>query len=332
MSRVSPKHAIYKYYSSVLEKEVNWLWYPYIPYGKITLLQGDPGEGKSTFMLNVAAIVTKGGIMPDGFKTKEPQNVIYQCTEDDISDTVKPRLIAAGADCSKIAYIVDDEMAITLDDSRIEETIRSTGARLLILDPIQSFLVQNGDMLLVGRMRSKLAKLSRIATLYNCAVVLIGHMNKGNGNKDLYRGLGSIDIAAIARSVLMIKSDETDPNLRYMIPIKSSLSYQGSAISFRFTKKHGFQWERICRHNNENSSKSTKSTGLLKINSASLAITSILTDGDVLGSDIVSALVSSGISERTIYSAKKELNIVSIRRKGAWYWRLPSKGISDDNA
>ena len=332
MSTVSPEHAIYKFFSSVEAKEVDWLWYPYIPYGKITLLQGDPGEGKSTFMINVAAIVTKGGTMPDGFEIKEPQNVIYQCTEDDISDTVKPRLIAAGADCSKIAYIIDDEMAVTLDDSRIEETIRSTGARLLILDPIQSFLVQNGDMLLVGRMRSKLAKLSKIASQYSCAVILIGHMNKGNGGKDLYRGLGSIDIAAIARSVLMIKSDTNDPSIRYMIPIKSSLTFQGSAISFSFNKELGFQWKGICKYSQEKSSAPCDSTGLLKIESASIAIAGILSDGDVLGSDIVSALVSSGISERTIYSAKKELNIVSIRRKGAWYWRLPSKGVSDKNA
>ena len=331
MKSPTPEHAVYEYYSNVQEKEVEWLWYPYIPYGKLTLLQGDPGEGKSTFMVNVAAVITRGGTLPDGFEINEPQNVIYQCTEDDISDTVKPRLLAAGADCSKIAYIIDDEMAVTLDDERIEETIRQTGARLLILDPIQSFLVQDGDMLLVGRMRSTLGKLSKMAARYKCAVVLIGHMNKGSGSKDLYRGLGSIDIAAIARSVLMIKSDESEPSLRYMIPIKSSLAFQGSAISFCFNKNDGFRWKGVCRYKQEKAPSSSDSLGIYKLEAACDAIHEILSKGDALGSEIVSSLVTAGISKRTVYSAKKKLSINSYRKNGSWFWRLPGRKESDQN-
>ena len=99
----------YEYFSSVTQHKVEWLWYPYIPYGKLTILQGDPGEGKSTFMLNVAALLTRGKNMPDGYQVKEPQKVVYQTAEDNLADTVKPRLIAAGADCNRIAYIVDEE-------------------------------------------------------------------------------------------------------------------------------------------------------------------------------------------------------------------------------
>ncbi len=95
----------YEYFSSVKQKKVEWLWYPYIPYGKITLLQGDPGDGKSTFILNIAALLTRGAPMPDGFQVARPQKVIYQCAEDNVSDTVKPRLIAADADCGMIAYM-----------------------------------------------------------------------------------------------------------------------------------------------------------------------------------------------------------------------------------
>lgn len=104
----------YDYYSEVEETEVEWLWYPYIPYGKITLLQGDPGEGKSTFIINIAALLTKGEDMPDGYPVPMPQTVIYQCSEDNVSDTVKPRLISAGADCGRVAYIVDDDGTLPL--------------------------------------------------------------------------------------------------------------------------------------------------------------------------------------------------------------------------
>ena len=97
----------YEYFSSVNQRKVEWLWYPYIPYGKITILQGDPGEGKSTFMLNIAALLTRGKAMPDGYPVPRPQQVVYQTAEDNIADTVKPRLIAADADCNKVSYIID---------------------------------------------------------------------------------------------------------------------------------------------------------------------------------------------------------------------------------
>lgn len=188
----------YEYFSSVKQRKVEWLWYPYIPYGKLTILQGDPGEGKSTFMLNIAALLTRGKNMPDGFPVSEPQRVVYQTAEDNLADTVKPRLTAAGADCEMIAYIVDEEDPLTLEDSRIEKILEQTKARLFILDPLQAYLSQDSDMNSAGRMRNQLKKLADIAAKFKCAVVLIGHMNKASGEKNLYRGLGSIDIAAIA--------------------------------------------------------------------------------------------------------------------------------------
>lgn len=126
----------YDYYSSVTPREVEWLWYPYIPYGKITLLQGDPGEGKSTFVINLIAVLTRGGILPDGAEVVTPNTVIYQCAEDNIEDTVKPRLVSAGADCKRVAFIIENDSNITLTDVRIENAIKSTQAKLLVLDPI----------------------------------------------------------------------------------------------------------------------------------------------------------------------------------------------------
>lgn len=215
--------SVYQYYANVRTEPVEWLWYPYIPLGKLTVLQGDPGEGKSTFALNVVARITTGQPMPDGVPTKGKRVAIYQCAEDGIADTIKPRLQQAGADCERVAYIIDNDIALTLEDGRIETAIKDTHASVFIIDPIQAFIPPDADMQSATKMRSVLRKLANIADRNKCAVILIGHMNKGGSSKSLYRGLGSIDIAAIARSVLMISRDESRPDIRYMYPINRAL-------------------------------------------------------------------------------------------------------------
>ena len=107
-------------YSEVQSTNVRWLWYPFIAIGKITLLQGDPGDGKSTMMMNLIAELSTGGKTPDGCKIGAPQKVIYQCSEDGVSDTIKPRLERCGADCGKIAFINEEVYnGLTLDDERM---------------------------------------------------------------------------------------------------------------------------------------------------------------------------------------------------------------------
>lgn len=317
------KELEYDYYSQVRETDVEWLWYPYIPYGKLTLLQGDPGEGKSTFILNIVALLTRGEDMPDGFHTEQAQTVIYQCSEDNASDTVKPRLIAAGADCGRVAYIVDDDATLSLDDERIEKTIEKTGARLLILDPLQSFMPQDSDMHSAGRMRSILGRLAAVAEKHGCAVVLVGHMNKSKSGKHLYRGLGSIDITAIARSVLMISRDEENPQIRYMHPIKSSLAPEGDAIGFSFSRSRGFQWIGVCDYeetaDDEYGSKEESAKSIL----------TVLLKEDMPSSQIFAYMQNIGISKRTVNRAKKEMDIISYRKQGRWYWSLSNENDTE---
>ena len=311
----------FEYYSAVIPRKVDWLWYPYIPYGKITVLQGDPGEGKSTFILNVAALLTRGEKMPDGTGGGQAQKVIYQCAEDDVADTIKPRLVAAGADCDKIAYIIDDHGELTFEDARIEETIEKTGARLIVIDPLQAFLVQETDMQSAARMRVSLRKIADVASRYQCAVVLVGHMNKAHGGKNLYRGLGSIDIAAIARSVLMILRDNGEPTTRYMIPIKASLAPEGAAIGFTFADGK-FKWLGRCNVDLG----SLDEGGLFpseKLMRAKAYLIQALKEGDMPSTKIFEMLESIGIKKRTVKSAKKEARIQAYRKNNTWYWRLP---------
>lgn len=314
----------FEYYSSVKQRKIDWLWYPYIPFGKLTILQGDPGEGKSTFILAIAALLTRGKAMPDGYPIDNCQNVIYQTAEDNIADTVKPRLVAARADCSRVAYIVDEDVTLNFDDPRIEECIMQTNAKLLILDPLQAYLVQDTDMNNAGRMRQQLKKIADLAAKYNCAVVIVGHMNKASSEKNLYRGLGSIDITAIARSVLMISRDKTDSSIRYMFPVKSSLAPEGSSIAFRLDKKYGVKWlDNYTPTNNEQEKYTIYKS---KQSLAERVISEMLEEYDIRSKDILNKLKVMGISERTANGAKSRLGITSYRKDGVWYWHL------DDNS
>lgn len=310
----------YEFFSSVKPQKVEWLWYPYIPYGKLTVLQGDPGEGKSTFILNIAALLTKGKDMPDGYRVSKPQYVVYQTAEDNIADTVKPRLITAGADCDKIAYIVDEESSLNLDDPRIEKIISKTNAKLFILDPLQAYLTQDSDLISVGRMRQKLRRIADIAEKYGCAIVIIGHMNKTSGEKNIYRGLGSIDISAIARSVLMITRDKSDPTKRYMFPIKSSLAPEGDSIAFRFEKKKGLTWigKSYISFNKDNDFQLDASKAAM----ARRVVLEILEEQDVTSKEMLNKLKLMGISERTANEVKSELGVSSYKKGRTWYWHL----------
>ena len=239
--------------------------------------------------------------MPDGSKGGGPHKVIYQCAEDDIADTIKPRLAAAGADCSRVAFILDDDRPLTLDDKRIESAIIDTKARLLALDPFQAFLPLDADMQNAQRMRGVLRKLTAVASRTQCAVVLIGHMNKTATGKNLYRGLGSIDSAAIARSVLMVERDPLDPNIRYLIPVKSSLAPEGIAIAFTFDREKGFRWLEPCKSDFD--TELPKETN--KRDHAAQLLLRILEEGDTESREIFRLMELDGISHRTVQTAKK---------------------------
>ena len=169
------------------------------------------------------------------------------------------------------------------------------------------------------RVRSVLRKLANVAARYNCAVVMVGHMNKGSGGKNLYRSLGSIDIAAISRSVLMIARDVVDPNLRYMFPVKTSLAAEGSPISFRMDEERGFIWEGKCTMGN---SVLDAEATVSKLELARSYILDAISDEPAPAKEIIGHLSRLGIGLRTVESAKKELGVKSYRVGSAWFWAL----------
>ena len=313
-----------KLYSSVTESSVDWLWYPYIPFGKVTLLQGDPGCGKSTLMMSVIAAVSTGSISPDGRRLRKPMHVIYQCSEDSASDTIKPRLAAAGADCSNVAFLDEETDWLTLSDDRIRRAIADFNAKLLVIDPVQAYL-GDADISSISGMRKVLRRLGSWAALYDCAIVLIGHLNKKQGVKDLYRSLGSIDLIASARSVIQIESCSDEPGVLLLRHIKSSLSSKGRDLYFTINEQHSIQWlDREIGENTEldedpispRMSKQAQAAELLRI---------MLADGPMKASEVQTFFKRENISEKTILLTKKALGIQSSRKDGAWYWQLPNK-------
>lgn len=226
--------------SEVDTQIVEWLWEPYIPFGKVTIVQGNPGEGKTTFALRLAAACTNRKPFPH-MAAHEPFNVIYQTAEDGLGDTIEPRLMEAEADLDRVLVIDESNQGLSLSDERIERAVRQTGARLIILDPIQAYMGEKTDMNRANEVRPMFRRLADVAERTGCAVILIGHLNKAAGGQSAYRGLGSIDFRAAARSVLLIGRVKREPNVRVIVHDKSSLARRASPLPFALTRKRAFR-------------------------------------------------------------------------------------------
>ena len=306
--------------SEVKLQKVNWLWYPYIPFGKISIIQGDPGEGKTTLALRLAAACSTGQAFP-GMEIAEPFNVIYQTAEDGLGDTIKPRLMEAGADQDRVLNIVEDTSSLTLLDERIEAAIQQTGAKLMILDPIQGYLGGKIDMNRANEIRSVLKNVAAVAERTGCAIVLVGHLNKAAGASSAYRGLGSIDFRAAARSVLLVGRMKKEPNVRVIVHDKSSLAPEGKSLAFSLGDENGFHWldgyndisadELLCGFNAET-----------KTAAAEELILDLLSGGEKVPCESIFSMAEArGISQRTVNEAKKNIHGIQSRKIGKrWFW------------
>ena len=228
-------------YKDIEQTSVEWLWFPYIPFGKLTIIQGNTGEGKTYFAMMLTAACTNRKLFPN-MEDIEPFNVIYQTAEDGMGDTIKPRLVEAGADLSRVMVIDDSEEVLTLSDDRIEKAVRQNHVRLVIIDPVQAFIGADVDMNRANEVRPVFRKLGMIAEKTSCAIVLIGHLNKSYGTQSTYRGLGSIDIMAAVRSLIFIGKVRKDPTTRVLIHEKSSLAPPGETMAFKLGDEEGFRW------------------------------------------------------------------------------------------
>ena len=316
-------------YSDVKAAPVRWLWYPYIAIGKITLLQGDPGDGKSTMMMNLIAEISKGGVTPDGKALGRPRRIIYQCSEDGACDTIKPRLESCGADCRNVAYINEEiHDGLTLDDERIREAIIEFKPQLVVIDPLQSYIGNDSDLQIAVRARKLMKRIALWASTYDCAIVLIGHLSKTGHSKELYRGLGSIDVVASARSVLQVERDKSDEGIRVVKHIKNSLDKEGDDLMFEIRSGTGFRWLDVPTSKPRNDEERVEKLPKNKHELAAILLKRILADGPVESNEVKRRFSQYRIGEKTMNEVKKDLGIKPYRKMRVWYWALPTDNCS----
>lgn len=314
--------------ADIESKEVEWLWYPYIPLGKLTLMDGDPGEGKSWFALAIAARVSLGEL------GRKSANVIVASLEDDEPDAIKPRLEGLDADMKCISSI-DKDSPFTLDKKglqMLEDLVKQKRPELLIFDPILGYMAS--DINRANEMRAITSQLRRIASDNKCAILGIRHMTKpgkGLSTKAIYRGLGSIDLIAAARSGLLVgHSEDEDGNMkeRGMIHIKSNYAPYGDPIGFEIIN-YGwggcFNWIDSTITAGDILGRAKEGS---KVDKAMALLRDILADGEaVLATDIYEAGKAEGISDRTMRTAKKRIKAKSGGKDGGkWHWVLPKDG------
>ena len=287
--------------SEIEPKEVKWLWYPYIPVGKVTLLQGDPGDGKSKLMLSIAALLSKGEPLPF---TETEENLIF---------------------------IKEDEKSLSFGDNRIREAIEMYHAKLLILDPMSSYIGENCSMNNANETRAEFNHLIAVAKNTGCAIVIIAHMNKMRDTNPLYRTNGSIDIAGAARSILAITRtpNKEAPAARYMVQVKSNLAPTGSAILFEVAEK-GVDFISEMEMTAEEAFQSL-APKMGRPNDKEIKakefLLEMLKDGEMLSSDCEERLEAAGFKKSTIKKAKKKAGVISRKRGFLWYWSLPMGDI-----
>ena len=302
-------------------KQVEWLWYPYIPFGKVTILQGDPGCGKTMVALDLAAKLSRGECLPFCKEATPPITVLYQTAEDGVDDTIKPRLVAARADCTKIKFVEESKNPLSFTDKRIESAIRSVNAKLLILDPLSAYIGSNVNLNQAIGVRASFRPLYEVADRTGCAILVISHMNKLQGAASLYRTNGSIDVAGAVRSILSVGKKRHEKDRRIMVHIKSNLAAAGPAMIYQLSDH--IEWLEQADIDPEELFSAFGSERDTKRDRAENELIRLLSKKDIPATQIEKHFQQLGISYRTVTDAKKALGIQSYRLRNQSVWTLP---------
>jgi hypothetical protein len=317
--------------SEIEPERVEWLWPRRIPKGKISVLDGDPDNGKSVLTTDLAARVTAGLHLPDGTKTEAAGAVIVSA-EDGASDTIRPRFDAAGGDPSRALLLGNDEpFAIPGDIPRLERAVRQVKAALVIIDPIMAFLSGDVNSNRDQDVRRALTPLKRMAERTGASVILVRHLNKSQGGNPLYRGGGSIGIIGAARSGMVVGPHPDSDELRVLAGQKNNLSLPPRSLAYGietapngaariaykgFSEATAAQLLRVPEDEEEKSA----------LSEAKEFLQSELSQTPVSAKAIKKSAREAEISERTLRRAKQVLGVRSEKESdGSWTWSLPDK-------
>jgi putative DNA primase/helicase len=341
--------------SQVRASPVDWLWPGRIPFGQFTILDGDPGLGKSTLLLDLAARLTTARPMPDEpdpsstadfLRPRGPASVVLLSAEDGLAETIRPRLEAAGADLTRVAAVPylptrpgEDVLRIPRDLGPLARLIRRRGARLLIVDPLLAFLEPRVNAHSDQMIRLQLMRLAVLAELRATAVVLVRHLTKQASRTPLYRGGGSIGLIGSARSGLLVAHDPDDPSgaRRLLVATKSNLGPPPPALAYRLvTAPNGasvVHWEGLSPHTAETalSAAGHEPAGRAAVDEAKAILTSILGDGPVAADLVRRQAAQAGLGPSLLWRAKLSLGIRSQkvgqpgRPAQSRLWSLPQR-------
>src|SRR5215208_4763923 len=331
-----------KLLSGVEAEKVSWLWPAWLALGKLALVDGDPGLGKSAMTLDLAARVSAGKAFPDGAECNSAR-VVLLSAEDGLADTIRPRLDAAGADTSKILSLatVPDEnghdrlLSIPEDLALIEKGIRRVGARLVVVDPLMAFLSGDTNSHRDQDVRRALAPLAGLAERTGAAVLVVRHLNKASANNPLYRGGGSIGIIGAARMAFVVGKDPQDENRRVLASTKNNLAKLPKSLMFTLEEAGNGAVRVNWLGDSEVSAHQLLATPREEEHADARSeavefLSDVLADGPVAASQVKEEAEDAGISERTLWRAKKVLGVMAYREgeaggrgKGHWFWKLP---------
>lgn len=335
------RRAVLRRLSEVTPEAVTWLWYPRIPRGKLTLLDGDPGLGKTTLLFDIAARVSRGRALPEATEARPPAGVVILSAEDGLADTIRPRLEAAGADLARVVALTDIEEGgerrlptFPGDIGELESTIREVGAALVIIDPLMAYLGGDVDSHKDQDVRRALTPLGRMAEATGAAVVIVRHMSKARGGPALYRGSGSIGIVGAARAALLVAKDPDagdDENARVLAPLKSNLGPPAPTLRFSVGgARNGaaaVTWGGVSPHRadalvNEPTAPEERS----QLDEAIEFLRDLLQVGPVEAAEVPRRARAAGVAERTLNRAKERLGVRSEKSsaRGKWVWVLPN--------
>ncbi len=319
--------------ADVEARAVEWLWEPFIPTGMLSMLSGDPGAGKSFIALAVAADLSCGKLR-DG-RIVKPASTLYLSVENPIAQSIRPRFDALGGNAAHFHVLkgtlnsADGEEqhgGVTLADiSTLEAAISQTSARLVIVDPIQSYLGANVDLHRSNETRPVMDGLSKLAESRGLAILLLRHLSKQYGGKAILRGLGSIDLTGAVRSEMLAGSLPDDPDARALVHIKSNVGRLGRALGYSINGDGLFAWTGESTITATDLLAAPAGPGDHKLDEASHWLAELLKPGSRDAKEVIELATGEGISKATLYRAKNALRVHSHKAamKGPWLWTLP---------
>jgi hypothetical protein len=321
-------------------ESVDWLWPDRLAAGKLSLLDGDPGQGKSLVSLDLVSRFTTAAPLPDGFRPRAPISVVLIGAEDDVEDTTVPRLQAAGADPDRIHIFHGRKTehgqvqlpAFPDDCDLLADVLRTTGGRLVIADPLMAFLSHHLCAVNDQMVRQALGPLARVADATGAAILLVRHLTKGGtGRRAIYRGSGSIAIIAAARTAFVLGRDAEETDLRLLACTKNNLSAPPPTLGFRIERTEQGQprvvWVGEVDVTADELVVAPRRRAGEALPEARSFLEQFLQDGPAGREEIIRQARAHGIADRTLIRAKGELKVVSEQcaRDGhnLWYWLLP---------